>query len=170
MKHKPTARDRAFEIVTRDVDNPYFAPEHPVSRSNPRQTAATINVKESAVETMFARGVLDMSQKRAADRFRQTWEAMGGAGASAMDYAREVVDGGRTPDPINERQIDAGKSLAACRARLGARMYDLVCKICGEGLALDEICQSKREKLTAADNLRHSLDDLAEIWNLKTGR
>lgn len=63
--------------------------------------------------------------------------------------------------------IDAGKQLKACRGLLGARIYDLVCKVCGAGHALDEIRRTKREKLTAADDLRAGLDDVARCGDCK---
>lgn len=158
------------EVVSADVDNPYFQPEHFESPSNPKTITALVNIRESAVETLFARGQLDKAQKRAADRFRGFWEAMGGAGAKAMDYTREYVDGGRSAESLTDRQINAGKELMQARSLLGARNYDLVCKICGEGFALDEICRSKREKLTAADNLRSNLNDLAAMWGMLSTR
>lgn len=157
---------RHAEIQYQEVDNPYFAPEHAAGRTNPKKVTAAINVRESAIETLYARGQVDQAQKRAADRFRAIWEAMGGAGARALDYSREVVDGGGAVEPIKDHQLNAGQELNRCRKLLGARGYDLVCKVCGEGYALGELCDTKRDRLTAADNLRAHLDDLCEIWGL----
>ncbi len=56
---------------------------------------------------------------------------MGGKGASAIDYGREHVDGGKAGDPITERQVNAGKELARCRVLLGVRLYGLVSAVCG---------------------------------------
>lgn len=148
-----------------EVDNPYFQPEHKESPSNPKRSDAVVNIRESAIETMFARGVIDQAQKKAADKFRAFWEAMGGK-ESSMDYTQDRVDGGRG-DPVVGR-LTAAQELNKARLLLGARLYDLVCKVCGEGRALSEVSESKRDKLTAADNLRNSLDDLAEMWGLKT--
>lgn len=154
------------EVRTAEMPNPYFAPEHREDSTNPKTIDAYVNIRESAVETLYSRGVLDRAQKRAADRFRSTWEAMGGAGAGAMDYSRDVVDGGAPREDINARRLDAGKELKRCRHLLGARIYDLVCKVCGQGLSLTEISEAKRDRLTAADNLRNGLNDLAEMWGL----
>lgn len=158
------------DIRAVEVDNPYFAPDHAESRSNPKLIAAFVNIRESAVETMFARGYLDKAQKRTADRFRAIYEAMGGAGAGAMDYTRDVVDGGVSVDPISVRQMEAGRELKQCRVLLGERPYELVRKVCGEGHALTEVSATKREKLTMADILRYSLNDLAKMWGIKTDR
>lgn len=153
-------------LIDADVDNPYFSRAHGVSSTNPRKVRVSKNLLESAVETLYARGRLDEAQKRAADRFRATWEACGGAGSGAMDYSRTVVDGGGARDPLNERQVDAGRTLRDCRVLLGARNYELVSKVCGQGLSLQDIERDQRARLTMADNLRASLDDLARQWGL----
>nr|WP_106795308.1 hypothetical protein [Rhizobium sp. H4] len=152
------------------VANPFHSRAHPADATNPRDVVAMINVRESAITTMAARGVLDAAQVAAADRFRRLWESMGGKVASAIDYGREHVDGGKAPDPITEREVNAGKELARCRALLGVRLYGLVSAVAGEGFALTEIFEGKRERLTAADMLRMGLDDLAELWRLATRR
>jgi hypothetical protein len=149
-----------------DVDNPFYSREHPVSSTNPRKVRVAKNLLESAVETLYARGKLDEAQKKAADRFRSMWEASGGAGAPAMDYSQLRVDGGGARDPISARMVDASKSMRDCRLLLGQRNYDLVSKVCGQGLSLQDIEREQRARLTMADNLRASLDDLGKMWGL----
>jgi hypothetical protein len=148
------------------IDNPYFARGHPISASNPREIPAIVNVHESAIVTLAARGKLDAAQVKAADHFRKLWEALGGKGASGIDPGRIVVDGGKMPDGISHRQLAAGQELRKCRALLGVRGYQLVALVCGQGMALNEIATSKRERLTAADMLRMCLDDLAAAWGM----
>lgn len=149
-----------------EMDNPFHSRSHRESSTNPRRIRVAKNLRESAVETLFARGKLDEAQKRAADRFRAAWEACGGAGTGAMDYTRTHVDGGGARDPISERQVDAGKALRECRMLLGARNYDLVRQVAGQGLSFQDIERDQRARLTMADNLRASLDDLARMWGL----
>lgn len=153
-----------LEIRAVRMDNPYFNGNHEIGPTNPKIIGVVKNLRESAVETLFARGKLDAAQKQAADRFRGIWEMCGGAGGGASDYSREFVDGGGAREPISQRQVDAGKALAECRNLLGARNYDLVCKVCGQGYGLRAVAPSKRDQLTAADNLRASLNDLSELW------
>jgi hypothetical protein len=155
-----------LEMVSAEVDNPYFSTDHAVSADNPKRIRVTKNLRESAIETLFARGKLDEAQKKAADRFRTTWEACGGSGAAAMDYSRTHVDGGGARDPISERQVDAGHELARCKVMLGVRNFALVSKVCGQGLSFGDIATDARAKLTMADNLRDSLDDLARAWGI----
>ncbi|GLS35373.1 hypothetical protein GCM10010869_09610 [Mesorhizobium tianshanense] len=151
------------------VDNPFFARGHPISASNPRTIPAAVNVRESAVVMLASRGTLDAAQIKAAERFRALWEVLDGKGASGIDPARIVVDGGKMPDGISQRQINAGQELRKCRALLGLRGYQLVALVCGQGHALHEIAASKRERLTAADMLRWCLDDLAAAWGMASG-
>jgi hypothetical protein len=169
---RTTARDVAFEYQVRDVDNPYYAPEHPVSKSNPRKISATINVRESTVEALYARGLIDDAQRRAADRFRALWEDLGGSGAGAMDYAREVVDGGKGRDPITDRQLSAGMDMKrasdALKAAHGEYAVRLVGYICGNGHSINALAETRRQRSTMTDNLRSYLDALAVHWNYST--
>lgn len=162
-KHKITPK---LELVSAEIDNPYFSADHAESVDNPKRIRASKNLRESAIETLFARGKLDEAQKKAGDRFRAVWEAGGGAGTAAMDYSRTHVDGGGMRDPLSERQVDASKELATCRVVLGVRNFALVCKVCGQGLSFGDISTDQRTKLTMADNLRDSLDDLARMWGI----
>jgi len=65
-------------------ENPFHSRAHPADATNPRDVVAMINVRESAITTMAARGVLDPAQVAAATRFRALWEVMGGKGAGAL--------------------------------------------------------------------------------------
>jgi hypothetical protein len=155
-----------MDVIETYMDNPHFTRDHVESQTNPRRIKVQKNARESAVEMLFARKLLNEAQKQTADRFRSAWERCGGAGSAALDYTREVVDGGGAREAISERQIDAGRELVRCRQILGARIYDLICKVCGQGLSLQQLAPSNRDRLTAADNLRNGLDDLAEMWGI----
>lgn len=150
------------------VDNPLWQPAQDGMRAVPRQITVAINVRESAISLLASRKVLDAHHVRAADRFRALWETMGGKGASAIDYSREPVDGGRIAEPIRASQLDAGKQLAAVSRLLGPRFYKLVSGVCGEGHSLVDMYPAKRQRLTATDNLRAALDDMAEMWGMRT--
>lgn len=167
-KRKPSMPKIAGHIEPRvvEVDNPQWRPDLDGEKAFPRRVSATINVRESAVETLYARGHLDKIQKMAADRFRRLWEERFGAGIQAMDMSRDMVSGSGVKAPVTDRQIAARRELVECGNLLGKRNFQLVAQICGVGLALDDICKTGREKTTAADILRYSLDDLGERWKL----
>jgi len=154
------------------VENPAWRPDLDGERAFPRKVPALVNVRESAIATLAARKdrhgrpLIDAAQVAAADRVRRLWEALGGAGARAIDYTREPVDGGHIADPIKVGQLMAGKQLEQAHRRLGSLNYRLVCRVCGEGMALRDLYASKRQRLVAADNLRSSLDLLCLMWGI----
>ncbi len=147
------------------IDNPNWRPDRDGEKGFPRLEKRDMNIRESAVETLYARKFLVDSQKRAADRFRELWESAGGK-MSGLDYSQDRVDGGRG-DPVTGR-LRAIQELARCRQLVGMRSFEALEAVCGEGKALTELTPHKRERLTMADNLRADLDDLATMWGMQT--
>lgn len=152
------------DIKLIEIENPHYSKAHAGASGNPKTTTAAMNLRESPIAMMAAKGHLEPHQLQAANQFRRAWEALGGAGAGSFDYSREPVDGGGAREPITERQIDAGFMLKDCQKVLGPRHYDVVCKVAGEGRTVTELGASRRERDTLADYLRHALDDLAVHW------
>lgn len=155
-----------LELQDTFVDNPDWRPDLEGEKGFPRKVRASVNIRESAVGTLAARKLIDEAQAQAAIRFRRHWETTGGVGAQAIDYSRDRVDGGQIADPIDIAQLRAARYLAEAERTLGERNYHLVRSVCGEGKAMTELYETKRERLTATDNLRASLDDLCRIWGI----
>lgn len=158
------------KIETRKVvvDNPYFSRAHAGGHGNPVKIEALVNIRESAIGTMAAKGHISPHQLQAALRFRRLCELLGGAGAGSLDLSVERVDGGGARDPIGLHQMDAGRQLAKCRELLGVRAYEIMSKIAGQGFAIAELGRTHRERTTLADYLKDGLDVLAEHWGYKT--
>jgi hypothetical protein len=158
------------ELVPVEVENPLWSRDHDGDKTNQRRIGAMVNLNESAITRLAAKGAIDNAQARAAIRFRQLWERMGGAGAGAMDYSRTFVDGGKTPDPISEHQMEAGRTLKAAEQALrkehGLYAYKLVCYICGEGYSIYDLTETRRQRDTMTDLLRMYLDVLAGLWGM----
>lgn len=150
-----------------EIDNPHYSKTHAGSPGNPKTVTAAMNLRESPIAMMAAKGHLEPHQVEAAIKFRRLWEALGGSGAGSFDYSREPVDGGGARDPISDRQIDAGFKLKECRELLGRRHYDVVSRVAGDGCTIAELGTSKRARHTLADYLRDALDDLAVHWGLQ---
>lgn len=157
-----------MELVIAEIENPLYSRQHDGANANPRKITALMNLRESPVAMMTAKGHLEQHHLKAAQEFRRLFEALGGSGTGAFDYSREPVDGGGAREPITERQIDAGRRLAQCERHLGKRPYAIVSKVAGEGVFIAAIGKTHRERTTLADYLRHALDDLAELWGMKT--
>lgn len=154
------------ELVEQYVDNPDWRPEREGEKAFPRKTKMPVNVRESAIATLAHKGTIDAAQAAAADKYRAYYEAAGGAGARAIDFTREAVDGGRGPQVLSDTQMRAGIELKRCQAELGVYNYNIVRLIAGERRSLHEICGSVRERNTTADILRISLTALAVMWGL----
>lgn len=156
------------QIAIVEADNPNYAPIHAGAPGNPKRVTVAINLRESPVAMMAAKGHIDQSQLAAANHFRKLWEALGGTGAGAMDYTREPVDGGGAREPITDRQIDAGLKLKQAQMHVGVRAFGVVEKVCGEGISVSDLGTSHRERTTYADYLKHALTDLASLWGYQS--
>lgn len=164
---KTTAWSPKESIVFMDVDNPLYSRAHHASRGNPVKIKAAVNVRESPIGLLAARGIINIAQVRAATRFRSLWEMLG-TSVKAMDYSIDPVDGGGLSDPISLRQMDAGLQLKSCRELLGARHYDVLSKVVGQGTEISALGKTRRERDTYADYIKHGLEDLAIFWGYQT--
>ena len=148
--------------------NPHFNPAHQPSRLNPIKVKALVNIKESAVGTLYARGHINDGQWAAAGRFRMCWEQSGAKGAIAIDYGRVQVDGGKGVDPLPDRVVDATQQLNECSYVLGKRTFDIMIKVVGQGMEIADIAKTQREKTTLSDYIKDGLEELAVRWGYKT--
>lgn len=156
----------AIKLV--EVDNPHYSRSHEGASGNPRKTTAALNLRESPIAMMAAKGHLEQHQVEAAIKFRRLWETLGGSGACSFDYSREPVDGGGPREPITDNQIDAGRRLEKCRDHIGTRSFKIVEKVAAEGVPISHLGSTHRERTTLADYLKNALDDLADHWGLRT--
>lgn len=152
--------NRQTQPALDEIDNPLHNPAHDGEHWNPKQIIGIKNLKESALVTLEQRKLIDQGQAKAGERFRRTWEALGGAGAGSFDYSREPVDGGGPRSALSDRQIQAGIDLADCRRVLGIG-YDIMVKVAGEGRAVAEMTQSKNLQRAYIEMLKQGLTALA---------
>lgn len=161
-------------VVMQEVPNPLHSRDHATDRTNPLKIMAAVNMRESAITMLAAKGAINEAQERAAERFRLLWERMGGAGAGAIDYSRERVDGGQIAQSISASQMQAGRDLNAAMTALRLQHGEYACRlvgyICGEGYSIHDLTETRRQRDTMTDNLRGYLDVLAELWNMKARR
>lgn len=156
------------QLCTVEIDNPLYSRAHDGAVGNPKTISAKMNLRESPIAMMFARGHLAEYHLMAANKFRKLWETMGGAGAGSFDYSKEPVDGGAGREPLTDAQIDAGRELTLCQIVIGRRQYELVRLVAGQGYSISNLYAPKRERNTKADNLRDALEDLAKHWGMMT--
>lgn len=171
---KTEFQSQHIAIVTGTVPNPNWSRDHAGAKANPRFIDVRMNAKESAISVLASKKAIDECQAEAAVKFRRLFEAMGGKGARAIDYSREQVDGGGAVIDIGDQQIDAGRKLALAHEALtkahGIYAWKVVSYICGEGLSIHDMAETRRQRDTLTDNLRTYLDCLALHWQLSTRR
>jgi len=167
FRHRaPLIGTRQSLIETVSIENPHYSRAHAGQQGNPPTIEVAVNLRESPIALMGAKGHLNGHQIAAAHLFRRLWETMAGAGTGSIDWSRVRVDGGYPSDPFTQARIDAGKRLAQARAHVGARTFKLIEQVAAEGIAVSRIGSTKRERYTLADCLRNGLDDLAELWGM----
>lgn len=150
-----------------NVENPNFQRGYAESATNPKTISAAYNARESPIAWMLVHERVNAAQAKAASIFRRNYEMAGGAGAKAIDYTKEPVDGGGFPDILTDRQAEAAKELGRARAALGFSGYELVEQVCGQCLWINQIEATKWRQLQAANNLRDCLDVLADFWGVQ---
>lgn len=156
------------EVRVHRVPNPFYSPDHSGETWNPQKIKAFVNIKESAIGTLYSRGHINDAQWAAAGRFRNCWEQSGAKGASAIDYGYEQVDGGKAIDPLPDRVVEAVQQLNACKPVLGKKAFDLMIAVVGQGMEIKDIAETHRERMTLSDYLKDGLDALAVHWRYKT--
>lgn len=87
----------------------------------------------------------------------------------AIDPGKEAVDGGRVPESITDRQIEAFRELSESYKALGAYGGQLVFEILGEGRGIREAatlrgCQTDMEINYFGRRFRECLETLAIHW------
>jgi len=109
--------------------------------------------------SLAAREKLDARQVKTAMQFTIAWQALDGIYSRA---STERIDVHAIAAFHAEASSEARKHLDRVRGLVGAHAYRLMCRVCGEGFHIRDLYQSRRERETAADILRISLDVIAD--------
>jgi hypothetical protein len=124
------------------------------------------------VEAMHRRRQIDAAQKRAADTFRDAWDALPSGMGGSMDF--DKVRGAGTPGaPPGPRAMIAAETLRAARAVLGELDALIVELVVGVGHSIEQAAAAVLGKatLSARDHeyvgkrLRDALTTLAGKWH-----
>jgi len=90
-----------------------------------RRIAVTVNAA-APVARMRAQGLINEAEVAAADRFAHLASTAQIGGASAIDYARPMVDGGQLGQPLSVAVMDAHRDLAAISRVVGMVSYRIL--------------------------------------------
>lgn len=157
-------------VIMLEVDNPLYSRAHDGDKTNPRTITACYNSRESYAGFLYARKAITQAEHMAATRIRQAYEGIGGAGAKAMDYTKEPVDGGGHGEPISQRQLMFGRVLKDASLFLGPQGYDLVIKLAGQGLWPKDLSQDKGRREYWGKRFTECLETLAVHWGYQRQR
>ena len=152
------------------VDNPYFNRAAPADTTNPAKIKARINRRESYPVYLFHRGTVDEAEFIAAKRSCAVYETIGGAGARAIDYGRQQVDGGQIAQSVTEAQLYASQTLHQMLKVLGSEGYHLTLNLTGAGLWPRDLAgedEQRQRSRYIGERFKECLDVLAVHWGLK---
>jgi len=162
-----------MELVERDVADPHFNPAYS-RKKKPETVTVQVNIRESSIAQMHARGQIDDAQQVAADRFRSVFERAGLSGVQGMDTTRERVDGGQRHAGYTDTRLDAARELSLLARELGKIGYPVCILVCGERLSVRDTARrmlgqppKKRELEYYGRLLRDHLDLLCFHWGYK---
>ncbi len=161
---KPTLAHIAFV----ETKNPLFNPSHPESSTNPTRIQSPFDMRESYVGYLWVNGTISDAEKKAADKIRHAYEALGGSGAGSIDHAKEKVDGGKSRDPITQRQADASKVLREVMNALGPQGHDLMIRACGQGEWPNANQRDFKLRNYYSMRVRECLEYMAVFWGYRT--
>ncbi len=130
------------EERVRLIENPHAALGVDLSSKSvtTARSPVVVNVRETPVEHLFARGEIDARLKKAADWFRSLCEAMR-IGFGVVDPARLRVDTSGVRSDPPDRAIAAAQELAVVERKLGMMHYEILVDACAVGLSMQEICR-----------------------------
>lgn len=163
--------DKIYERMTADlpinsqvapavVDDPY----EPGSKSRVLRS-----VRDDMLAALAARGQIDQAQYDAGREWQKYHSQSEIGGISAIDPGKEAVDGGRMPEPITDRKIDAFRKLNESRQCLGVDGYELVSSILAHHNSITEAATirklgSKDGRAYVGRRFRECLECLAVLW------
>lgn len=150
----------------------------PMVVADPYDSADRIEVKRQLrcdpLARLHAHHQIDEAQYHAGRYYQRDWETAE-RGPQAIDPTKEAVDGGRMPEPLTDRQINARKRLVSLEPKLGAVMHGLahgvlIAKLSIEGYSITQGRSGRRWANYYGKMLRDGLDILAVEYGLAARR
>lgn len=138
---------------------------------NGEHIAVTRSVRDDPIADMLSRRVIDQAMFEAGRQWQRYHELTEIGPISAIDPSKEAVDGGRTPEPITDKQIDAFRKIAEADKMLGQWGSILVRNLLSEGKTVGQICMmhgcvTARQQTFLSLRIRECLNDLARHFGL----
>lgn len=127
------------------------------------------SLRDDVLAWMQSRHQIDDAQFAAGRHWQRLHQCSTVGVIRAIDPGKEAVDGGRMPEAITDKQIDAFTALRQSYEKLGAYGSQLVFEILGEGRGIREAaslrgCQTDMEINYFGRRFRECLETLAIHW------
>lgn len=127
------------------------------------------SVRDDPLAGMLSRKQIDEAQFHAGRLWQRFHENSEIGAINAVDPCKEKVDGGKSPEPIGERQIRAFRALAEADKALGVEGRQLVRDILARRWSISEAAnyrgvQAELEVKYIGRRFRECLETLAELW------
>jgi hypothetical protein len=165
--HDRRSRDlpRNAEVAAIEVDDPLAL--------EPGEKIVTLrSIRNDPLAKLHSHRQIDEAQYQGGRAFQDDWEHAE-RGPRAIDPTREYIDGGRTREPITERQRKAVLRLNRAERELGADGAALVHEVLILAMTMEQIAQRRALRGQRwidyfAKRFRECLDRLAQIYGFAT--
>jgi len=140
----------------------------------PSIRAKIVNLRDDPLGRLHARGQIDECQYAAGRRWQRDYHDAELANLKAIDFTRDVVDGGRGPEILTDRQCKAMAALARYDRALGLDGCALVRQVLGNRMFMADVARVRGENGQHAvayfgRRFRECLDTLAVAMGLAMG-
>lgn len=127
------------------------------------------NIRDDPLAGMHSRGQIDDAMLAAGREWQRHHEHSEIGAISAIDPAKEAVDGGRIPEPITDRQIHAMAKMREANRELGPYGASIIMDVLGRRMSIIEIAahrnMPRRSELEyLGKRFRECLNTLAKLW------
>jgi hypothetical protein len=170
---KPTtAHDRRAQDLPLNAQVAAVEIDNPLGLERGEKIVALRSIRNDPLGRLHSHRQIDEAQYHGGRAFQDDWEKAE-RGPQAVDPTREYVDGGRTREPITERQRRAVLRLNRIERELGADGIVLVHEVLVLGLTMEQVGQRRglggqRWMDYFAKRFRECLDRLAQIYGFAT--
>jgi hypothetical protein len=136
IAHDRTSRDllRNAQVAPVEVDDPY---------EEGAKIVVLRSTQHDPLADMKSKGQIDQCDYIAGRHWQAAWENACIGGVRAIDPTREMVDGGRLPELLNDTQRRAVQALKAAREALGREGHLLIRDVLGNGMSIAEAACSR---------------------------
>jgi hypothetical protein len=167
-------RDRKAREINRGISH-HVAPVEitdPDAQDSREKIIVMRSTRNDPLGGMHARRFIDEAQYQGGRAYQHDFETAE-RGPRAIDPSKEAVDGGRMPEPLTDRQIDAVARLARADRDLGLDGSSIVHEVLILGLSVSQLAASRglvgeHFRKYFGRRLNECLDRLAMVYGFST--